>query len=379
MLTTILLTGFLALSYGFLMLLYRRGWKRQPVFHASRTTPRTCISVIIPARNEAANIGACIDSLLAQDYPRELLEVIVVDDHSDDGTAAVVERYAAPGLHCLRLADHLQPGETVRAFKKKALSVGIAHSSGTLIVTTDADCSADTGWLHTIAAAYEAQQPVMLVAPVDFTCKGNVVELLQSIDFMSMQGITAAAHALRLGNMSNGANLAFERRAFDAVGGYSGIDHLASGDDYLLMLKMQEHYPGRIAYVKSPEAIVRTAPQPDWRGFFQQRIRWASKSGKYKDHRLTAILVLVYVYNFSFLVLLVCGLLHPALYGVLLASLLLKTGTELCYLFPVTRFFGKERQLRYFLFLQPLHVAYIILAGFLGMIGTYQWKDRKLR
>lgn len=379
MLTAILLTALPALGYAFLMLLYRAGWRKQPVFYASPAVPRTHISVVIPARNEAANIGACIDSLLAQDYPRELLEVIVVDDHSDDDTAVIVERYAAPLVRCLKLADHLQAGENVWAFKKKALATGIAHSNGALIVTTDADCVADTNWLLTMAAAYELQQAVMLVAPVDFAGGGKVVELFQSIDFMSMQGITAAAHALHLGNMSNGANLAFEREAFDAVGGYAGIDHLASGDDYLLMLKMQERYPGRIGYVKSKDAIVRTAPQPDWGSFFQQRIRWASKSGKYKDHRLTAILALVYLYNVSFLVLLIAAFCCPGLWVLLLASLLLKTAAELCYLFPVARFFGKEMQLRYFFFLQPLHIAYIILAGFLGMIGTYRWKDRKLR
>lgn len=369
----------LALAYAVLMLLYRSGWQRQPLFRAGAVPGDTKVSVIVPARNEAPNIGACIDSILAQDYPPVLLEVIVIDDHSTDATAAIVNGYDDPRVRCLSLAEYLQPGERLHAYKKKALGIGIARSSGQLIVTTDADCTAGTAWLKTLAACYEQENPVMIAAPVDFSSGNRVVELLQSIDFMSMQGITAAAHALQLGHMGNGANLAFARDAFEAVGGYAGTDHLASGDDYLLLLKMQQQFPGRIAYVKSEAAIVRTAPQPDWSSFLQQRIRWASKSGKYNDHRLTAILVLVYGYNLSFAVLLVAAFFSPLAAAALAGSFVLKTASELYYLFPVARFFGKAKQLCFFVFLQPLHILYIILAGFLGMIGTYRWKGRNVR
>jgi len=52
------------------------------------------VSVIIPMRNEEASIGACLEAVLAQDYPPDLLEVLVVDGDSDDGSAALIERYA---------------------------------------------------------------------------------------------------------------------------------------------------------------------------------------------------------------------------------------------------------------------------------------------
>jgi len=66
------------------------------------------------------------------------------------------------------------------------------------------------------------------------------LQIFQLTDFMSMQGITAAARNLKLGNMSNGANLAFSRAAYERVGGYEGVDHMASGDDYLLMMKLNK-------------------------------------------------------------------------------------------------------------------------------------------
>jgi cellulose synthase/poly-beta-1,6-N-acetylglucosamine synthase-like glycosyltransferase len=285
-----IISGVVILLYCLLMLCYRRGWRLQPLHLAdSRFQPRTRISIIIPARNEAGRIGECLRALQAQQYPVDLFEAIVVDDHSEDETISQVQAINAPNIRCIRLADHLDPDEPVVAYKKKALAVGIAVSNGELILTTDADCIAPPGWLSTVAALYEREQPVMVIAPVDFSSDGSLVQLFQSIDFMTMQGITAAAHKLRMGNMSNGANLAFSRDAFEKIGGYAGTEHLASGDDFLLTVKMQQAFPGKIAYLKSAEAIVRTAPQPDWRSFLMQRIRWASKSGKYRDTRLTAV------------------------------------------------------------------------------------------
>ena len=366
-----------AVAYAVLMLAFRQGWKLQPEHLVPEDfVPRTRISVIIPARNEALNIGASLRSVLAQHYPAHLLEVIVVDDHSTDETARIAASFE--GVRCLQLASFLEAGPVV-AFKKKALAVGIAQSSGTLIVTTDADCVAPERWLLHLAAAFELQQPVLIAAPVDFTARPRLVELFQSVDFMSMQGITAAVHRLRLGGMSNGANMAFSRAAFEAVNGYSGIDHLASGDDFLLMHKLQRQFPGRTAYVRSTEAIVRTPPQPTWGSFLAQRVRWASKSGRYPDYKLTAVLLLVYMLN----VLLLVGMIHsfwrPEMWPYVGMALLVKTASELMFLQAVSSFFGKRAQLLWLVLLQPLHVTYIVLAGFLGLKGGYRWKGRKTR
>lgn len=367
------------LLYAVLMMVYRRGWKTQPTFTALSNKLSTKISIIIPARNEEQNIGICLDAIVKQNYPKDLYEVIVIDDHSTDNTAGVVERYKDANIRCLKLADY--PTDNTIAYKKKSLSIGIAASTGELILTTDADCFVGPNWLQNIAAIYEQEKPVMIVAPVDFTNDGSIVQLFQSLDFMSMQGITAASHKLKLGNMSNGANLAFSREAYNAVDGYIGIDHLASGDDYLLMMKIQNAYPDRISYLKSQEAIVHTAPQPDWNSFIQQRIRWASKSGKYDDKKLTSILAFVYLYNVLIFISGFVSFTHLyTIYSYSFFSLLfIKTIVELIYLAPVARFFNKRQELLYFPLLQPLHVLYIVSAGLLGFIGVYKWKGRKVK
>ncbi|RYD58996.1 MAG: glycosyltransferase [Sphingobacteriales bacterium] len=365
--------------YITLILLYRWGWRKQPLYVIPpQYVPQTFVSIVIPARNEANNIGPCITSLLRQNYPRELLEIIVVDDHSTDGTTSVVEGFSDGNITIIRLVDHM-PDDKIVAYKKKALSTAITMARGELIITTDADCIAGEDWLKNIVATYEMEHPVMIVAPVDYITVPTNVSVFQSLDFMSMQGITGATHRLGLGNMCNGANLAFTREAYQAVRGYEGIDNLASGDDYLLMMKMQKTFPGRISYLKSQAAIMKTQPQPDWGSFLQQRIRWASKSGKYDDKKLTFVLGLVYLYNLIFLLLVIGMAFYPVLKWTVLCYLLLKTAAELYYLYSVAGFFNKRRELLLFPFFQPIHIMYIIVAGFLGLIGVYRWKGRVVK
>jgi len=321
----IILCSLLTSEYVVLMLLYWRGWQQQKEFTPRPGfEPATFISVIIPARNEQERIEACIASILAQQYPQGLFEIIVVDDHSEDNTASIVKKYAHRNVRYISLRDHMDAGVKTVAYKKAAINAGIENSIGSLIVTTDADCIAPERWLLHMAAIYEQQHPAMIIAPVVYSCDGSLLQVFQFIDFMSMQGITAAAHKLQLGNMSNGANLAFSKVAYMVVGGYAGTTHMASGDDYLLLMKMSMAFPGGIAYLRSENATMSTPAQTTWRGFIQQRIRWASKSGKYDDVRLTMILLMVYIFNLSFVVLTVAGIFHQTLLYIAGAMLVLK-------------------------------------------------------
>jgi len=368
----------LTAAYAALLLLYRLGWSRTSVaVLAGKEIPHPSISVIIPARNEAGNIGRCLAALKQQNYPSALVEIMVVDDASEDETAAIARSFE--GVQVLDLKRFLAGKTGTVAYKKMALSAGIAHSTGKLIVTTDADCTAGENWLLSIAAFQQQTGACMVAAPVVFEKKKGLLAAFQSLDFMTMQGITAAVLRFRLGSMANGANLAFERAAFDAVNGYEGITHLASGDDYLLMNKLRATYRNRLFYLKANPAVVSTQPQPDWKSFFNQRVRWASKSGKYKDAGVTLMLLLVYSFNLVLLLLFITGFWYTAAWQWLWKILLLKIAAELLLLLPVAAFFERKKLLWWFPFLQPLHIFYVVAAGFFGMLGTYSWKGRVVR
>jgi cellulose synthase/poly-beta-1,6-N-acetylglucosamine synthase-like glycosyltransferase len=196
---------------------------------------------------------------------------------------------------------------------------------------------------------------------------------------MVLQGITGASVYKRLFSMCNGANLAYEKKMFYEVGGFSGIDHIASGDDMLLMHKIAQKHPHRVHYLKSAEAVVSTQPMLTWKDFFNQRIRWASKATYYKDKKIKAVLLLVYLFNLSFIVLLVAGFWNSNYWFLLLILWLLKTAVELPFFYSVSAFFRKRWAVKYFFFFQPLHIFYTILSGLLGQFGKYEWKGRRVR
>ncbi len=374
----ITVTIILFLLYGGLILYYRKSWMDIPTANESAgTSPAVFISVIIPARNEEENIGKCLGSLILQTYPASLFEVIVVDDFSTDGTAAVANSFAT-NVSLLSLQD-FTGGEKINSYKKKAIDIAIAQAKGDLIVTTDADCIAQPGWLQTIASYYGTHHPAFIAAPVVYYGEKNFLEIFQSLDFMTLQGITGAAVYKKFHNMCNGANLAYEKKVFYEVGGFSGIDSIASGDDMLLMHKIFERYPDKVLFLKSTNAIIKTRPAETLKGFFNQRIRWASKADKYTDKKITAVLLLVYLFNAWIVFLGITSLVFPYLFCWFTGLLLCKTAVELFFLYPVAAFFNKKKMLWWFPVAQPFHVLYTIIAGWLGKFGTYKWKERKVK
>jgi cellulose synthase/poly-beta-1,6-N-acetylglucosamine synthase-like glycosyltransferase len=366
--------------YCILIVYYRHVWKQIPVYKKSvGLQPKTRTTVIIPARNEEKNISACLDSLCKQDFPKDLLEIIVADDHSTDNTAAIVNRYSDQGISLLSLEKEMTGIEGRGGSKKAALAAGIKKAAGTLIVTTDADCIFPQQWLSTLVAFYEANKPVFIAAPVKFSREQNALHIFQSLDFLSLQGITAASVFSRFHTMCNGANLAYEKKAFEEAGGFAGIDQIASGDDMLLMHKIYLLHPDKVMYCLSPDTIVETKPAESVNAFLNQRVRWASKALVYHDKRIFYVLLLVYLLNFFLLSLLINGFFFKEmlLYWVMLITI--KTIIELIFLLPVARFYKKASLLWYFFPAQPFHILYTVMAGFLGQVGSYEWKGRKLK
>ena len=376
----------ISVLYAALIIYYRVVWSSIYNYELANQTinQSTKLSVIIPARNEAHNIAACINSILNQSFPKELFEIIVVDDHSEDNTAAIVKKYAAQNIKLISLRDHVS--DRLNSYKKKAIEVAISQASGTLIITTDADCIAPANWLQTIASFYEEHKPAFIAAPVAIDCSMRFIEIFQALDFMTLQGITGAVVSKKQMTMCNGANMAYERTAFYEVNGFEGIDNIASGDDMLLMHKIYERYPERVMFLKSKEAIVHTAPVHTINQFFQQRIRWASKADKYDDKRILPVLLLVYLFNILLVALPIISIfnnsgiqsINQSTIFIWLYLLLFKTIAELTFLFPVAKFFNKLSLLWLFPIMQPFHILYTIIAGWLGKFGKYKWKGRNV-
>jgi cellulose synthase/poly-beta-1,6-N-acetylglucosamine synthase-like glycosyltransferase len=312
-----------------------------------------------------------MESLLAQDYPPELFEIIVVDDQSTDNSSGVLSRYTDPRLLIMTVPAESKGG------KKAALALGISAARGTLVLTTDADCVHARRWVSAMVAFYQSAKPVFIAAPVLVKPGSSPVGIFQSLDFMSLQGITAASVHRGFLQMSNGANLGFSAEAFHAVEGYTGIDHLASGDDMLLMQKMADRFPGRTMYCLSRDTIVETRPASTVAEFLRQRIRWASKARSYTDKRMFYVLLLVYLLNLSLLMGGIQAIVRPEWLLPWLGLLIAKTMAETIFLWPVAKFFGSAGLMAWFLPAQPFHILYTVVAGFFGQVRSYTWKGRR--
>jgi cellulose synthase/poly-beta-1,6-N-acetylglucosamine synthase-like glycosyltransferase len=382
------------LVYVVLIIYYRQSWVSIPEFDFQVTDfpAGIKISVIIPARNEANNISSCLQSIITQSYPKELFEVIVVDDHSTDTTAELVSAFNLPNIKLIVLKDYVDTNP-INSYKKKAIEIAIQQATGDLIVTTDADCTAPVNWLQTIAAFYEEENPSFIVMPVAINCNFRFIEMFQVVDFMTLQGITGASVYKKFHSMCNGANLAYTKRTFNEVGGFAGIDNIASGDDMLLMHKIYKQSPDKVLFLKSKDVIVQTTPVKTIQEFFNQRIRWASKADKYDDKRIFAVLLLVYLFNCLLLILPVVSIFKNIQFDIKLYPfalvfsilefwgflLIVKIITELFFLFAVAKFFNKKRLLWLFPIMQPFHILYTVIAGWLGKFGSYKWKGRKVK
>ena len=394
----------LIISYTAIIIYYAIAWLSLPNWQLATTQPipkgladspiTAQLSIIIPARNEEDNIGACIQSILNQSYSKNLYEIIVVNDHSTDSTASIVKTFNEPNIKCIDLINFI--GNETNSFKKKGIEVGIAQANGELIITTDADCVAPPNWLQTIAAFYEEKEPDLIVMPVSiFPSPSGVglgvrfIEIFQALDFMTLQGITGSAVHKKIHSMCNGANLAYTKKAFNTVNGFAGINNIASGDDMMLMHKIYSENKKGIVYLKSAAVIVQTKPVKTITEFINQRIRWASKADKYEDKRMLPVLIVVYFFNMLLLILPIVAILSNFKFLIFNFQfstlqfwfwvLLFKMVIEIIFLIPVAKFFNKLPLLFLFPLMQPFHIIYTVIAGCLGKFGRYSWKGRQVK
>jgi poly-beta-1,6-N-acetyl-D-glucosamine synthase len=382
MLIAIFISIVLFAAYAILIEYYRRAWNAMPNYIPDVSdihSLRKKISIIIPVRNEEKNIRHLYDCLFVQSYPKKLFEVIIVDDHSTDNTWDIINNlhYEEMNKVCLKLADYSN-NITTSSYKKFAIETAISVANGDLIITTDADCKPQPDWLLIISAFYQSTNAKFIAAPVKINAGNSFLSIFQTLDFITLQGITGASVYKKLHSMCNGANLAYEKSAFIEVRGFNDIDSIPSGDDMLLMHKIYKRYPDQVFFLKNKNAVVSTQPETTWSGFLNQRIRWASKADKYDDKRIFWVLLLVYIVNLLFGGLLIASFWKSAYLFLFLILLLLKTLIEYPFAKAAATFFDQQRLMVFFPFMQPVHILYTIAIGWLGKFGSYQWKGRKV-
>ncbi|WP_138994101.1 glycosyltransferase [Larkinella sp. C7] len=370
----------ISISYAFFTLILAVTWWRMTVFTVpamsqNASSPR--ISVIIPVRNEEHTLPLLLRDLQNQTYSSNGFEVIVADDSSTDNTLKITQSLVGQMSYSLRplpLAN-----EPTTSPKKRAIRQSIAMATGDLIVTTDGDCRVGPKWLETIAAFYQQTGAQLISGPISFNTDHSAFGNLQTVESSSLIGAGACTMALGFPTMCNGANLTYEKRAFVAVDGFAGIDHVASGDDELLMHKIASRYPAGVKFLKSPDAIVHTAPQPTLEAFYHQRKRWASKWRAYQSVLPSILAVFIFASNLALPVALLAYGFGNLSASQLIGIVALKAVPEWLFLGSVLVFLKKKPVLFWIPVTQLVYPLYVVFFGLAAQQKGFRWKDRTLR
>lgn len=346
------------------------GWvriRRKPMPPRTATPP--AVSVVVAFRHEAGNLESLVRDLAGSAFPANRFEVILVDDHSEDGSADIIRQAKgeSSNIKLLQLPQE-QHG------KKAALRFGIEHARFGIIATTDADCTLSKNWLTCVASYFEDERTKLLLGPVKLSDDGTFFGKLQVLEFVSVAGTTAATVGLCHPVMASGANLAFRKETFQEVGGYEDNLSIASGDDEFLMRKIFNRYPNGIRYLNYYEAAVATTPQPDLKSLVYQRMRWAGKWRHNPDWVARLLAAFVLFAQIAFLSLFLINVRTP---GASLFLVAMKVLVEGVFISWMARFLDRPFHGVAFLVMQLFYPIYVLVIGVGSMFLAYRWKGRR--
>lgn len=274
------MTLFLILLYAFvlpyigLMLMVVVGLMRRNARPQNDETPS--VSVVIPAHNEEAKLGATLASLAQQKYSG-VLEFVIVNDRSTDATESIIQRYAQDDPRFRLINVHL-PSRRLSP-KVNAVNTGIQASSGEIILTSDADCQYPETWVSGMVSHFEPDV-AMVVGYVESTRPGDnsgAVQRFESTDWLSLMLTSMALTHFGWKFASSANNQGYRRSAFQAIGGFGASGRAPSGDEDLLTQRMGRLQDKRIVFASTPEIRVYTQPMPSLYALLNQRRRWVSR------------------------------------------------------------------------------------------------------
>ena len=347
----------------------RRGYRK--IRHGTNTHLHS-FSVVVAARNEEDSIGTCLEGILAQDYPSDLLEVVIVNDRSGDRTAEIVKEYASK--HTQVKPVHVTSVPEGTAPKKHAVTQGIAASSGEIILVTDADCRQKPTWVSGMNRMFEPGVGVV-AGHVEYRDTGAWFNRMQALDYLSLsalgKGLTARGQAI----LSAAANLAYRRSAYDEAGGFGSQKGIVSGDDDILLQRIQQKTSWKIVPCPDPGTFVQTEAAPDIMTFIRQRARWSSKSSEYSS-QLMPFFAAIFLVIFLSVLTLPLAVLRPKTWWPALCMFVVKAVVDYRIISAGGTVFGQKYLLdmKYYLPAAVLFPYYSLIAIFWGQFGKFSWK-----
>ncbi|MFH1120549.1 MAG: glycosyltransferase [Bacteroidota bacterium] len=352
------------------------GWYRIPGSAQVESLPNVSVSIVVPVRNEGKNIKGCLSGLMAQDYPHQLFEIIVVDDHSEDLTYRTAVEISLISENVKVIVLPLTQTEG----KKAAIQQAMEFANGSLVLCTDADCFHPRTWVRSMSDHYKSEDSVFISGPVLLNAHGSLPGLFQELEFISLVASGAGAIGINTPLMCNGANLGFSAEAYRRLSNDAMRSGVSSGDDVFLMLSMKKKYGSeRISFVKNKSAVVMADAAGTISGFISQRLRWVSKSRAYRDSCLIITAITVFLMSATILSLAFTGIFSRVYLWLSLALFIIKILVDFPLIAAFTGFVGKKHLMVFFPIIQLMVVLFTVFAAIAGNLVNVSWKGRGIR
>ncbi len=329
------------------------------------------IALLVPFRNEAANLGNLILDIQIQSYPSHLFEVIFINDHSEDESVKIIKQLAqqTDNLRIIHLPDH-QFG------KKAAISKGVREAGGDWIIQTDADCRLPRGFVSEHARYAEQNSQSFIAGPVLLNETNGLWNKFEVLEFMSLTASTMGSFFTGSPIMCNGANISYGREFFLRNEMEIKKINSPSGDDMFLLSRAKSEGL-KMTFLVDHQSVVNTDTCGSLLSFLSQRVRWGSKVRYYRDKDILYMAGITFLSSASILGLLIYGLTDISKLYLFGSFLLLKSLADLFILIVAVKKFQKLRLLWYFPFVALFYYFYLVITGTLSLVSGFRWKGRK--
>ncbi|WP_456420826.1 glycosyltransferase family 2 protein [Lutibacter sp.] len=350
------------------------GYNKVETTYIKNTIPKNTFSIVIPFRNEAHNLPNLLHALAFINYPKNLYEIILVNDYSTDNFKPIITHFKMkyPSINLKLIDNHIKSNSP----KKDAITTAITQSNYEWIVTTDADCIAPTNWLLAFNQYILEKKPLFISAPVKFRKQESFLFHFQNLNFISLIGSTIGGFGIKRPFMCNGANLCYNKFTFNKVKGFEGNTEIPSGDDIFLLEKIHTLFPHQTLYLKSTDSIVQTNAVNNLKSFFNQQIRWASKTTAYKSNFTKVIGIIIFLLNFLLVSLLIAIIIKPFIWRYLVVVFFLKLCIDFILIYKTSLFLKARKSLKYFPIISLLHPFFVVFTAVFSLFKNYEWKGR---
>ena len=321
------------------------------------------VSILIAFKNEEKNLKSLVNDLINQNYPKEKIELIFIDDNSTDKGREIIKDFEKTNQNIKYLSSHEQG-------KKNALKLGSQKSTSEIIIHTDADVSLNKNWVNSIINSFNDEKILLSFGSVIFE-HNTFFEKLQSLELISLSGIAASSGIIKHPILISGANLAYRKNLKQTF--VDSINNIASGDDMFFLEKAKKKYPNSIKYIKDTNNIVKTKAERNISSFIHQRIRWAGKTKKIKDFEIILSGLISFLANISIIIILISSIWSNLIFFIIIA-LIIKFLTELIALIIYSKHFKQLKLITLFPILFLVYPIYIISIASSSLFIKPKWK-----